>query len=71
MKVHFIQNKLVDFNSWDSSVGRAVDHHATGPRFNTCSQLNLAGLTQPSIPLWVGKVSTNIDGEWRNNVHSK
>ena len=29
------------------------------------------GLTQPSIPLWVGKMSTSIDGEWRNNVHSK
>ena len=21
--------------------------------------------------LWVGKVSTSIDDEWRNNVHSK
>ena len=29
------------------------------------------GLTQPSIHLWVGKMSTSTDGEWRNNVHSK
>ena len=29
------------------------------------------GLTQPSIPLLVGKMSTSIDGEWWNNVHSK
>ena len=29
------------------------------------------GLTQPSIPLWVGKMSTSIGGEWRNNVHSQ
>ena len=26
-----------------SSVGRAADHHVTGPGFNTHSQLNLAG----------------------------
>ena len=30
-------------SSQDSSVGRAADHHATGPTFNTHSQLNLAG----------------------------
>ena len=28
---------------WDSLVGSAVDTHATGPGFNTHSQLNLAG----------------------------
>ena len=38
---------------WDSSVGRAVDLHARGPGFNTWP-----GLTQPSISLWVGKMST-------------
>ena len=36
----------------DSSVGRAADLHVRGPGFNT-----LPGLTQPSIPLWVGKMS--------------
>ena len=35
-------------------------------------QLNLArGLTQPSIPLWVEKMSTSSDGRWMNNVHFK
>ena len=37
----------------DSSVGRAVDLHARGPGFNTWP-----GLTQPSIPLWLGKMTT-------------
>ena len=35
----------VGIESWticqDSSVGRGADHCVTGPRFNTCSQLNL------------------------------
>ena len=44
--------------SQDSSVGRAVDCHATGPGFNTHSKPGW-GLTQPSIPLWVGKMSTS------------
>ena len=39
----------------DSSVGRAVDCHGTGPGFNTHSKPGW-GLTQPSIPLWVGKM---------------
>ena len=42
----------------DSSVGRAVDCHATGPGFNTHSKPGW-GLTQPSIPLWVGKMGTS------------
>ena len=42
----------------DSSVGRAADCHATGPGFNTHSKPG-CGLTQPSIPLWVGKMSTS------------
>ena len=42
----------------DSSVGRAADCHATGPGFNTHSKPGW-GLTQPSIPLWVGKMSTS------------
>ena len=56
----------------DSSVGRAMDHHVTGPKvqYPLLTQPGW-GLTQPSIPLWVGKMSTSIDGEWRNNVHSK
>ena len=39
--------------SWDSSVGRGTDLHTRGPGFNTWP-----GLTHPSIPLWVGKMST-------------
>ena len=35
----------------DSSVGRAVDCHATGPGFNTHSKPGW-GLTQPSTPLF-------------------
>ena len=46
------------YPDWDSSVGRAVDCHATGPGFNTHSKPGW-GLTQPSIPLWVGKMSTS------------
>ena len=42
----------------DSSVGRAADCHVTGPGFNTHSKPGW-GLTQPSIPLWVGKMSTS------------
>ena len=38
---------------WDSSVGRAADLHVRSPGFNTWP-----GLTQPSILLWVGKMST-------------
>ena len=30
-------------SGWDSSVGRAPDYHVTGPGFNTCSRLILAG----------------------------
>ena len=47
-----------DLHQWqihpgqDSSVGRAADHHATCPGFNTCSRLILAGGC--SIPSWVG-----------------
>ena len=37
----------------DSSVGKAADLDARGPGFNTWP-----GLTQPSIPLWLGKMST-------------
>ena len=41
----------VSLSGWDSSVGTAVDHHATGPVLNTCSWLILAGgwLSPPSI----------------------
>ena len=42
----------------DSSVGRAADCHVTGPGFNTHSKPGW-GLTEPSIPLWVGKMSTS------------
>ena len=42
----------------DSSVGRAADCQVTGPGFNTHSKPGWA-LTQPSIPLWVGKMSTS------------
>ena len=52
--------------SWDSSVGRAVDLHVRGPGFNTHWLL-----TQPSIPQWVGKMSTSSESKWRNNVYSK
>ena len=47
---------------WDSSPGRAEDHHVTGPRFNTHSQLNLAGgwLSPPSLCWYVKWVPANI-----------
>ena len=31
------QQQVVHFTGQDSSVGRAVDCHVTGPGFNTCS----------------------------------
>ena len=35
---------------WDSSVGRAADCHATGPRFNTCSTwLGVDSAFHPSV----------------------
>ena len=53
-------NTNTDRFGQDSSVGRAVDHHARGPRFNTHGLLTQPGwgFTQPSIPMWVGNMST-------------
>ena len=42
----------------DSSVGRAGDCHMTGPGLKYPLKPGW-GLTQPSIPLWVGKISTS------------
>ena len=38
----------------DSPVDRAVDHHVTGPGFNTCLLTHPGWGAQPSIPLSVG-----------------